>query len=100
MMPNSKALVRATVGVIWLVVVMTIAAELSEPFKALLAGTFTHHWIGKSVISVVAFVVFYAIFSRARESDNVSRGAWQVVWSVVLGGLIIFSFFLWHFISG
>ena len=100
MMPNSKALVRATVGVIWLVVVMTIAAELSEPFKALLAGTFTHHWIGKSIISVIAFVVLYIIFSRARESDNVSRDAWKVVWSVVLGGLAIFSFFLWHFISG
>lgn len=100
MMPNSKALVRATVGVVWLVVVMTIAAELSAPFKALLAETFTHHWIGKGVISAVAFVVFYAIFSRARESDSVSRDAWKVVWSVVLGGLAIFLFYLWHFISG
>ena len=100
MIPNSKALVRATIGVVWLVVAMTIAAELSALFKSLLAETFTHHWIGKSIISVIAFVLFYTLFSRARESDDASRGAWAVAWSVVLGGLTIFLFYLWHFING
>ena len=73
MMPNSKALVRATVGTIWLVVVMTLAAEFSEPFKALLAETFTHHWIGKSVLAAAIYVgtsiIIFAVPSAGSQEQ-------------------------------
>lgn len=97
---NSKALVWSTILVIWLIVAMTLAAELSAPFKAFIAQVGGHHWTGKSVVSLVAFILLYFLFSKAKESDTVLKSVWYVVWSVVLGGLVIFSFFLWHFVSG
>ena len=100
MRPNTTALARATSGVAWLVVFMTLAAELSAPFKAFLAGLVGHHWVAKSLIAAVAFVVFYFLFRKARESESPLGSVVFAVVSVVFGGLIIFSFYLWHFLFG
>lgn len=97
---NSKALTLATILVIWLVVLMALFTELSAPFKTFLTQLAGHHWIAKSIISSVAFVLFYFLFRKMNESDDVVRDVWYVVGSVVLGGLIIFSFYLWLFIQG
>jgi len=99
---NSKALVIATVGVIWLIVFMTLLTEISASFKALLVQFAGHHWIGKSLIAVIVFAGTYFLCQRMKESESedVLRGAYLVVGSVVLGGLIIFSFFLWSFLVG
>jgi hypothetical protein len=96
---NATALARATIGVTWLIVAMTLWAELSAPFKAYLAGLAGHHWVAKSFIAVAAFAILYFLFRKARESENI---LWNIVFaivSVVLGGLIIFSFYLWHFLQ-
>ena len=100
MRSNSTALIRATIGVIWLVVGMALLTELSAPFKAFLTQFVGHHWTAKSIIAAVAFVVLYFIFKKENESERVLRDVWYVVGSVVLGGLIIFSFFLWQFLKG
>jgi hypothetical protein len=99
MRPHSTALIRATIGVIWLVVGMTILTEISAPFKNLLVELAGHHWAAKSLIAALAFALLYLIFRKTQESDNILRGVWYVIGSVVLGGLIIFSFYLWHFLS-
>lgn len=96
---NSTALLRSTIAVIWLIAGMTILAEISPEFKSFLVQLATHHWIGKSVISAVAFVAFYALFARSRESHRVLGGTFLVVGSVVLAGLGIFAFFVWHFLN-
>lgn len=97
---NTTALSISTTIVIWLIVAMTIIAELSESFKLFIARIGGHHWVGKSITAIIIFVVLYLIFIKAKESDNVLKSALWVVGSMVLGGLIIFSFFLWHFING
>lgn len=96
---NSTALIRSAVLVIWLIVVMTLMSEVSEPFKAFLISVGTHHWIGKSIISASAFVLFYLLFRRSAESTHVLRGTLAVVGSVLLGGAIIFLFFVQNFIK-
>ena len=63
-----------------------VVAEILNPIILLLAA--------------VAFVVLYFIFKKENESERVLRDVWYVVGSVVLGGLIIFSFFLWQFLKG
>ncbi len=97
---NSTALLRSTTWVIWFIVAITLFSELSAPFKALLTALAGHHWIGKSIVSTIAFALLYLFFSRTDESEDVLKGAWYVAGSAVLGGLIIFSFFLWHFLKG
>lgn len=97
---NSTALARATIGVTWLVVAMTLWAELSAPFKTYLAGLAGHHWVAKSIIAAAAFIAFYFLFRSARESENILGSVVLAVVSAVLGGLAIFSFYLFLFLQG
>lgn len=97
---NSTALSISTIIVIWLVVVMTIVSEISESLHSFLAKVGGHHWVGKGITAVVVFILLNLIFSKMKESENVLKNTVYIVVSTVLGGLIIFGFFLWHFISG
>ena len=94
---NSTALIRSTFLVIWLIVAMTLASEVSEPFKAFLTQLAGHHWAGKSLIAAAAFVLCYLLCRKAKESDHVLRGTMMVVGSVFLGGAVIVLFFLQNF---
>lgn len=73
----------------WLLAVLVIAAELSEPFKTLLKTIFTHHWIGKAVIITLAFIAFGFVLPE-KKSRNQDK---DVAWYSVLGSLIIIFLF-------
>lgn len=96
---NSKALILATLGMVWLLVIMTILTEISVSFKALLVQLFGHHWVGKSVVSILFFAGAYFLSRKMEESADISRGIYVVLGSIFAGGLIIFSFFLFHFLA-
>ena len=96
---NSTALLRSTIGVIWLIVAMTLLTEVSAEFKSFLIQLAGHHWIGKSILAAATFVMFYFLFRKSKESKNILGGVFLVVGSVILGGFIIFSFFFWHFVN-
>ena len=97
---NSRALIGSVVGVIWLIVAITLLSEVSESFKSFLTQVAGHHWTGKSIITAAAFVVFYVLLRKSEESKDILLGAFFVVGSVILGGLVIFLYFLQHFIRG
>ena len=42
----------------WLLTVLVVIAELVEPFKNFLKATFSHHWIGKTVMITFSFFIF------------------------------------------
>ncbi len=94
---NSTALIRATTGTIWAIVAMTLASELSPSFKNFLVSTAGHHWIAKSVFSVLIFILIYLSFIKSKEPRNVLKSVAVVFASVILGGLVIFSFFVWQY---
>lgn len=96
---KNKALTFSTIGVVWLVVFMALLTEISAPFKALLTQFAGHHWTAKSIIAVIAFLLFYSIFRNMNESNDVFKDVLYVVGSVVLGGLIIFSYYLFNFLG-
>lgn len=97
---NSTALIRSTALVVWLIVAMTLLSEVSEPFKSFLTQFAGHHWTGKSIIAAFALVVFYLLLLKSEESKEILRGTLSVVGSVILGGLVIFFFFLQLFVNG
>lgn len=97
---NATALIRSATGVVWLVVLMTLGAELSAPFKAYLAQLTGHHWVTKSLAAAAAFIVFYFLLQKLSESKNILKSVLCLIACVVLGGLIIFGFYLWHFLNG
>jgi hypothetical protein len=101
MNPNRlRAAGNGTIAAFVFIVLSTLYAELNAPFKGLLATTFGHHWVGKGILSIVVFALVYYYFS-AHSSSSGKFDSWKaarnVGWGAVLGGIIIFLFYLWEF---
>jgi len=94
-----RAFSYATHVVITFVVLSTILAELFPAFKALLANGFGHHWIAKSDLAVILFIVTALIFARKEDPEDVTPVVRGVVLSAVLGALLIFLFYLGHYLG-
>lgn len=94
---NSKALTRAAAVTIAWVAVVTIFSELSGSFKALLSSIGGHHWIGKSVLSLVLFGLLYLVLSKFGDDKLSLRDTWWLIATVVISGLAILIFYLLHF---
>jgi ABC-type uncharacterized transport system permease subunit len=94
---NPKALTRAAAVTIAWVAVVTICSELSSTFKELLASIGGHHWIGKSVLSLVIFGMLYGAFAMLGNDRFSLRDTWWLIATVVLSGLAIVIFYVAHF---
>ena len=93
---NSKALVRAAAVTVALIAVATIGSELSAAFKQLLSTIGGHHWIGKSVLSVVFFALLYLVFSKVSDQRLALRDTGLLIGTVVISGLAILVFYAMH----
>lgn len=96
---HTKALMFATTSVIWFVVAITVLAELFvDPVKNVLASMTGHHWVSKGVLACIVFVGIYgACAFLLTDSKENAKPVYGAVGSAVLGGLIIFFFYVWHF---
>lgn len=102
-MKNGTPIIRAytsgaTIAVVFLVF-LTILAELQVPLKDWLKTTFSHHWIGKGVLTAALFIVAgFLLSSRRRNSDEEEASRWIVVlaWTVILGTVVLYFFFLYE----
>ena len=103
-MPTVR-IIRSAHLTIWYIVAVVILAELSEPFKALLAGLTGHHWTTKSVSALVLFAVLAVAGRRGDEtlSDKtaaaLARSMRELVLGTALGSLVLFFFFALHFFA-
>ena len=97
-MKNIRALNFSYMMTMFLIVVMTIAAELSASFKDILVKLAGHHWVAKGVIAVVAFFIIYMILKNDKEVD-VHKIAWYAVISTVIFSLMIFLFFVYEYMK-
>lgn len=93
---NSKALTRAAALTIALIAVATIGSELSESFKQLLSSIGGHHWIGKSVLSVVFFGLLYLVFLKVSDDNLALRDTGALIVTVLISGLVILGFYVLH----
>ena len=98
--PILSAIIASAALTIVAVVFLTVFGELNPEFKAWLTQTFFHHWIGKSIISVLVFLVFIPIFYLLRLKQ-ISTAV--LVWILVavanlsFGVLLAFFFFETYF---
>lgn len=93
---NSKALTRAAAVTIALVAVATMGSELSAPFKELLSSIGGHHWIGKSVLSLVFFGLLYLFFSKVSDDRFTLKDTGLLIGTVIVSGLAILVFYVLH----
>ncbi|WP_232700657.1 hypothetical protein [Halobacterium wangiae] len=87
----------ATVGSIWFVTAVSIATELSPGLKDLIASVFAHHWLGKSILTLVVFGLIVAVTPQRQFDDR--RWANYVLVSVIVGSLLILGYFFFHYLS-
>ena len=90
----------STTITIAIVVGLTIGAELSASFKAWLATFTGHHWVTKSWISIIVFVLFFVILKFVKKSINESqiRTALAILQIfVILGFIAILGFYMYEF---
>ncbi|PIP73031.1 MAG: hypothetical protein COW88_03455 [Candidatus Lloydbacteria bacterium CG22_combo_CG10-13_8_21_14_all_47_15] len=88
----------AIIAVLW-ISLSTIFGELLQPFKDFLAVTFTHHWIGKSIITVAIVFLFFCAAWMFRRTDmqTIPRGlVWLLFWVSLCGVIAIIIFFALH----
>lgn len=87
----------ATVGAIWFVTAITLTTELFPPLKNLVASVFLHHWLGKSILTLVTFGLVAAVTPPRRFDGR--RWASYVLASVAGGSLLIFGYFVLHYLT-
>ena len=91
-----KALTRAaTITIAW-IAFATIGSELFATFKGLLANFGGHHWIGKSVLSIIFFGLFYFIFAKTVDDEFSLRETWWLLLTTLVSGLAILIFYVMH----
>ena len=93
---NSKAITRAAAVTIALIAAATIGSELSAAFKQLLSMIGGHHWIGKSVLSVVFFGLLYLVFAKVSDHSFALKDTGLLIGTVFVSGLAILSFYVLH----
>jgi len=100
---NLKGMHIAAIVAMAVVVVLTIAAELSEGLKNLLVLVAFHHWIAKSIIALVVFVGITWIMNKGDKGfiDKFDAEKWGKITAIsaVLFATIIFIFYLLEFFS-
>ncbi len=82
------------------VVVVTLASEFSVPFKNWLASFTGHHWVTKSWLSVIIFLVMFAVLyigSKNVDATKTKRALMALEVTAVLGFLLILGFYTYEF---
>lgn len=104
-MNKTKLLYSSSVAAILSVVTttaVTIWSELSPSFKTLLAGFTGHHWLTKSVLSLLVYFgglfLFYFI-SKNINPKRIRNGLICLIFSAFIGALVLFLFYLWHYLK-
>ena len=97
-MKNIKALSISSIVSIGIITLFTIIGEFSAPFKNGLAAMTGHHWVTKSIIGMVVFVILSIILGYTIKPDNENSA--KYIWStfgVALGSsVVLFLFFTIH----
>lgn len=102
---NQRHLVSSTgaaiVSIIF-VTVITLGAELSAPFKAWLAGITGHHWVTKSIGTLVVYAIAYPIVYATHRNPTDKSVEWHLwaLFAITLVGIATITlFYFWHFLT-
>ncbi|OGY66037.1 MAG: hypothetical protein A3I89_00880 [Candidatus Harrisonbacteria bacterium RIFCSPLOWO2_02_FULL_41_11] len=91
--------IGATLAVIFATVI-TIWGELSPGMKDILKNISGHHWVTKSfgvlAVYLVVFVLTYWL-GGIPTPVKVRRSLYMLLAAVILGGVAILGFFIWHY---
>ncbi len=99
---KSKIIFSIAIGAIAaaiFITIITISADLYLPIKGWLKNIFSHHWVGKSVLAAVVFLLFAVLiwpFSKRADDEKIRKILVLLNWLLIAGSLAIFGFFIWE----
>ena len=96
----SSALAAIITGIA--VAVITIWADLYAPLKDILKTLTGHHWITKSLGSIILYLVLWGVLSASAGEKNGEQGKralWLLFIFTILSALAIFAFYVWHYLA-
>lgn len=79
-----------------LIAALTIVGEEWAPLKDWLKNTFTHHWLGKSVLSIVAFSLVTLWQGHVCSGEKATQAMWYAVVAALLSAAAMIGFFILH----
>ncbi len=88
--------ISASVTVLFIAVI-TIWADLYAPLKDWLKAMFTHHWIGKSVLSAALFLILggvIGLLTSKVDENKIATALWWLVGCSIIATLAIWGFYL------
>ena len=95
-----SAIIVSAILTFVIIVLLTVCGELDAGFKGWLTQTFSHHWIGKSIISVLVFLVSIPVFYVLKlKKISIPALVWLLVTvaNLSFGVLLAFFFFETYF---
>lgn len=95
------SIIAAKISIIYMVVI-TITAELSPALKTSLKNITGHHWITKSLSSLILYLLLlFLIYSLAKtpSDDKLNKYIMRLFWTSILGTIVLILFFAWHYLS-
>lgn len=86
----------------WILTLLVFASELIPSVASGLKATFTHHWIGKIVITYTIFFIVWlgaTASIKSKTIENVKAWKWITVVSLILEIILIAALFVWLFFA-
>ncbi|WP_290596229.1 MULTISPECIES: hypothetical protein [unclassified Archaeoglobus] len=104
---DARAVYGATIGFFVSALfnsILVVVKESNESVHDWLAATFSHHWLGHGILTILVFLIFTGIgYSMSKETELDGGAANKligfVVAGVVLSFLIIAGYMTAHFFS-
>lgn len=86
----------------WVLTILIYAAVFVPVFKSWLTATFSHHWLGKIVISyAVFFLVWLGARTTLKDKDfgDINAWTWSTIALLVIVILLISAVMIWHYFA-
>ena len=93
----ARAAALGSIAASVVVAVLTIGGEEWAPLKNALKSAFTHHWLGKSVISAAVFgVIFILTAWKPSDVQKTTRALWYAIGAAILSAAAMTFYFVLH----
>ena len=97
-MKNIKAISISGMATTVVITLLTIIGEIAHPLKDVLAAMTGNHWVSKSIIGMVLFLVLMLILGYTTKADNKNSAKyiWGVFWVTLAASFAMFVYFIIH----
>ncbi|MBS3149490.1 hypothetical protein J4455_02235 [Candidatus Woesearchaeota archaeon] len=97
---TSSLSISAIISFIFLVFTV-IYSELNESFKKILTNLTSHHWISKSILIIIVYLISYFItqFFVKNKSSSKHKLIYALIFFTILSYLVILGFFIYEFVN-